>query len=219
MRIFLQYGTLAAILLNTAIAEAGWSVEVEEAAFGKTEARAITDVKGASALFFECVDDELSFGMVILSRNDEGQQAGTGTMRVMVDEPPHEDYDVDIGSTVGGQLRLTSRNPDEAEKLAFKIMAAKKSVDTAVLQADGGLWLPTKRSSKGAKNSISKVLKACKIDIPQPPALGTIINIDATSKMPWVTLCMYDKKPGQGCNCELIDQGSCRYTGEINRSK
>lgn len=152
---------------GTTYARAGWSAQVEEAAFGKTEARAITDLKGASFMFFECVNDELSFGMVIISRNDEGQQTGTGTVRVMVDDPPHEDYEVEIGSTVGGQLRLTSKDPEQAAKLATRVMTAKKSVDTAVLQSDGGLWLATKRSAKGSKTAIGKVLKACDVDLPQ----------------------------------------------------
>jgi hypothetical protein len=216
----LRWGVIiAAFAVGITGANANWNVEVEEAAFGQTEARATSSYKSGAAFFFECVNNELAFGMVVVSRNDEGQQSGMATVRVMVDEPPHEDFEVDIGSTIGGMLRLTSRNPDDAERLAFKVMSAKKSVDTGVLQNDGGIWLATKRSTRGAKNALARVLKACNVEIPSPPEPGTVLQVKDAVRMPWLTLCMYDKKPGVSCNCELIDQDTCRFTAVTKRRK
>lgn len=213
------FGILA-VLLNVQAAGAGWDATVEEAAFGKTTARAASDYKGGSSFFFECVNDELAFGIIVIARNDQGQhQAGNATIRVMVDEPPHEDFTVEIGSTIGGMLRLTSTDPDDAEKLAFKVMAAKNKIDTGVLQGDGGIWLATKRSTRGVTAAISKVLKACNVEMPEPPAAGSVLQVKDAAKMPWLTLCLYDKKPGVSCNCELIDQSTCRFTGAAKKRK
>ena len=148
---------------------AGWTSRVDEAAFGKSTATATSDLEGVSSTFFECVNEELAFGLIVLSKNDNNL-SGSATVKVMVDDNPAEDFEVNMGSTVGGYLRFTNEDPKVAETLARKVMAAKKTVDTGVVQKDGKLWLPTKRRTKGSTKAIAAVLKACKLEIATSPA-------------------------------------------------
>jgi hypothetical protein len=141
---------------------------VDEAAFGKSTATATSDLDGASSMFFECVNDELAFGLFVLSKNEENL-SGQATVKVMVDDEPAEDFEVSMGSTVSGHLRFTNEDPKVAASLARRVMAAKKTVDTGVVQKDGKIWLATKRRTKGSTKAIAAVLKACKIETADSP--------------------------------------------------
>jgi hypothetical protein len=77
------------LIATSSVSYAGWSVSVEEAAFGKTEARAVSGTRGASEMFFECVDGEFGFGLIILSKNDE-EKSGRAVLKL------DEEFEVNI---------------------------------------------------------------------------------------------------------------------------
>ena len=88
------------------------------------------------SIIVECENKAVAVALVSLERADGKLDGIRSTVRIAMDGGAPKEYEMQLGQTLSRNLRITSDDEGQSLEIAKAMMAAKKSIDVALVMPE-----------------------------------------------------------------------------------